>query len=187
MIESFKKILNETKLENFVYIYFFGHDTRGSEGHLVFVLFENNGFDCSYLRGEVLRTCLDTMVKKGLLVIFVLDCCFSGGVARIVDQRVDQRVDVRAVPYSALIDAASSQEFDPGIFSSESISRSARMLSDEWLLNSEGYIILSACGPHEKAKEIEIQKEKRRGHAGDKKSRTPKLAYTPKSAQWLNR
>lgn len=98
------------------------------------------------------------MVKKGLLGILVLDCCYSGSVARAADQRLD----VRAVAYSALIDAASPQEFDPGITASESTSRSARMLANQWLVDFNGYSILSACGPYEIAQEIEIQGETRK-------------------------
>lgn len=159
VIRSLKRILDKAKPGNFVYIHYSGHGTRRSDGHLAFVLFENTNLGSSYLVGEVLRKCLDMMVKKGLLVTLVLDCCHSGSVARTAEKRVD----VRAVAYNALVDAASPQEFDPGTSSSESNSRIIRILSNEWLLNPNEYTILSACGPHEKAEEIEIQGGERRG------------------------
>lgn len=159
VIRSLKRILDEAKPGNFVYIHYSGHGTRRDDGHLAFVLFENNALGSSYLMGEVLRTCLDRMVKKGLLVTLVLDCCYSGSVARATDQRAD----VRAVAYNPLIDAASPQEFDPGTPSSESTLRIFRMRSNEWLIDPKGYTILSACGPHEIAEEIEIQGGERRG------------------------
>lgn len=161
VIRSLNRIRNEAKPGNFVYIHYSGHGTRRDDGHLAFVLFENNHLGSSHLRGEDLRKCLDMMVKNGLLVTLVLDCCYSGSVARAADPRVH----VRAVPYSALVDAASPQEFDDmgSSSSSESTSRSARMLLDRWLVDPKGYSILSACGPHEIAEEIEIQGGGRRG------------------------
>ena len=67
VIQSLKRILNEAKPGNFVYIHYSGHGTR-CDDHLAFVLFENDDHGSRYLVGEVLRSCLDKMVKKGYLL-----------------------------------------------------------------------------------------------------------------------
>ena len=160
VIRSLKRILEKAKPGNFVYIHYSGHGTRRSNGHLALILFEDTGFGSSYLMGEVLRTCLDKMVKKGFLVTLVLDCCYSGSVARGGHQRGS---DVRAVAYNPVINAVSLQEFDLGFSNLDRPLRNSQMVPDQLLTNPDGYTILSACGPHETAEEIEIQGGERRG------------------------
>ncbi|RYP54108.1 hypothetical protein DL768_001110 [Monosporascus sp. mg162] len=156
VIKSLKRVITEARQGDFVYIHYSGHGTRRSEsaadtheksGNLAFVLFEDNEHGSSYLRGQVLANCLRKMVAQGLLVTLVLDCCYSGSVLRGSGQR---GVDVRAVDYNPVIDAASPHNLDTSSSNSDGTLRNSQML-DQWLVSPDGYTILSAYGPHKKA------------------------------------
>ncbi|RYP20117.1 hypothetical protein DL765_002959 [Monosporascus sp. GIB2] len=60
VIKSLKKVIMEARQGDFVYIHYFGYGTRRSEsavdahensGNLAFVLFEDNEYGSSYLKG----------------------------------------------------------------------------------------------------------------------------------------
>ncbi|KIM93226.1 hypothetical protein OIDMADRAFT_66070, partial [Oidiodendron maius Zn] len=168
VISTFVRVLEEAKAGDFVYIHYAGHGTRekSSErcahqaGNLAFVLFEDDEHGCSYLKGPLLAGCLRKMVEKGLLVTVVLDCCYSGSVLRGGKVR---GADVRAIDYNPAVDTASQQEALIGFCSPSNPFRNATIPTDQWLVNPEGYTILSACGPHERAWEIKIKGQKRIG------------------------
>ncbi|RYP45912.1 hypothetical protein DL769_011426 [Monosporascus sp. CRB-8-3] len=166
VIKSLKRVLEKAKQGDVVYIHYSGHGTRRNEsagdtyeksGNLAFVLFEDNEHGSSYLRGQVLANCLHKIVTQGLLVTLVLDCCYSGSVLRGNGQR---GVDVRAVDYDPVIDAASPHELDTDSSNSDGTLRNSQM-PDQWLVKPDGYTIPSACSPHEKAWELEIEGERR--------------------------
>lgn len=98
------------------------------------------------------------MVERGLLVTLILDCCYSGSVLRA--GRV-QGADVRAIEYNPAVEAASPQ--DPGPFGSDSTLRNAQIPLDQWLVNPNGYTILAAYAPHERAWELKTEGGERRG------------------------
>ncbi|KAL7800907.1 hypothetical protein V8C43DRAFT_272845, partial [Trichoderma afarasin] len=101
------------------------------------------------------------MVEKGLLVTVVLDCCFSGSVLRT---RNVQGAGIRSVDYDPAIAAAVSSDHQD-YSSSCGVDYPLRdsTLRDQWLVNPDGYTILSACGPHEIARELKLSTGERRG------------------------
>jgi len=163
---SLKKITNEAKPGDFVYIHFSGHgtqeETTSSEeysnkdtGDLALVLFDQftaNGV--RYLHGRELANLLSKMVNKGLLVTVILDCCFSGSVIRRNER---EKNGVRAMVYDSAVDTAYPQQLDPSISLcvGGTTLRNAR-IRPNWLINPDGYIILTACGPHEVAQELTL-------------------------------
>ena len=135
-----------------IYIHFSGHGTRISgTGEFALVLYHDSPRGSKYLRGSELARVLDKMAGYGMHVTLVLDCCFSAGVTR-TDQSV--KLGTRFIEYDPIIDAesAASECFDLGI---EDIVRDSALKLDR-LLDPKGYTIITACGPHEVAREIEF-------------------------------
>jgi hypothetical protein len=146
---------------DYVYIHFSGHGTRGvpqsqfsnySTGDLALVLLdrtpENN---VKYLWGPTLAIALKAMVDKGLVVSLVLDCCFSASVFRRKDSAV------RFLPFDASVDDEIVTDLTIGDGSTQPAGSAARDVSmlPNWLINPDGYAIITACGPNELAREIE--------------------------------
>jgi hypothetical protein len=166
---SLARITTEAKSGDLVYIHYSGHGTQtpstSSEysdkdtGDLALVLFDDI-LGSRYLKGLDLAYLLNEMVKKGLLVTLVLDCCFSGSVVRHGDPK---DAGIRAVNYDYAVDAAYPQKLrtspDHQVGSPQ---RDAHMLP-KWLVDPDGYTILTACGPHEKAHELEFEGGERNG------------------------
>lgn len=159
VMAALEKIRDRAKPRDHVYIHFSGHGSRfepSSEysnlvaGDLALnLLADNNSLDIRYLPGLELAYLLNSMVIKELLVTLILDCCFSGSVIRDDDAS-------RFLP------------FDPDIVKKYPVDES-RILNVErgltlrdmtmrpsWIVNPDGYAILTACGPHEKAYEIKF-------------------------------
>jgi hypothetical protein len=166
VVSRLTRVLDKAKPGDFVYIHYSGHGTKtpgmaqstnSSIGELALVLFEHDEIGSSYLRGRHLAGALQKMVKKGLLVTLVLDCCFSGSVVRNSDCH---DLDVRSIDYNAEIDVSNNKEYEESLFDVASTWRDSR-LERSWLLDPDGYTILSACGPHEKAWELEAEGERR--------------------------
>lgn len=162
VVFSLKRVLDAANPGDFVYVHYSGHGTKtpslAQSGHssareLALVLFEDDGIGCSYLRGRHLAGALQKMVEKGLLVTLVLDCCFSGSAVRNSDWC---GFDIRSIE----VDVADTQENDGNLFNAPSTGRDSRM-EESWLIDPNGYTILSACGPHEKAWELEAEGERR--------------------------
>ncbi|KAK4457495.1 caspase domain-containing protein [Cladorrhinum samala] len=165
VIKKLKRVLEKAKRGDFVYLHYSGHGTRQRgersthpAGNLEFVLFEDDEHGCSYLNGQILANCLRKMVRQGLLVTVVLDCCHAGSVLRA--GRV-QGADIRSIDYNPAVGAASLQDLDP--FGSDNTLRNAQIPLDQWLVNPDGYTILAACAPNEKAWELQIEGGERRG------------------------
>ena len=166
---SLKRITDESKPGDFVYIHYSGHGTEKKSncsehsnkdtGDLALVLFHPDG--SRYLHGLELACLLKEMVNKGLLVMLVLDCCFSGSVVRHSDR---ENTGIRAISYDFATDAAYPQK--PYTCNGHQIGfdtlRDAHVLP-KWLVDPDGYIVLSACGPHEKAHELRFDEDKRTG------------------------
>ncbi|KAI1378451.1 caspase domain-containing protein [Hypoxylon crocopeplum] len=166
VVSSFEKITAKASSGDFVYIHFSGHGTaieprseysNSSSGDLALVLLEGiRGTDIRYLRGLELAHLLRKMVEKKLVVTLILDCCFSGGVVRVNDL-------VRFLPYDSAVDKEYPPLFgqSPGLEDEAILSpfRGASMRPN-WLINPDGYTILAACRPSEKAKEVTVNKQK---------------------------
>jgi hypothetical protein len=172
VIASLRRVLEKAKQGDFVYIHYSGHGRRwkGAEkdveksihrsGNLALVLFKDKKHGSSYLMGPDLANCLRKMVAQGLFVTVVLDCCYSGSIMRSSNL---QGVSVQAVDYNPTIDAVSPQVSYPGPFESDNTLRNAQVPLEQLLIDPERYMILSACGPHETAWEIEIEEGQRTG------------------------
>ncbi|KAI1074282.1 caspase domain-containing protein [Whalleya microplaca] len=168
VISGLMRVLELANPGDSVYLHYSGHGVRipsdvqsesGNTEELALVLFENDEIGSRYLRGAHLASALRKMVDKGLIVTVVLDCCFSGSVKRLGDWQDGQ---MRCIDYSANVDNASTQLDDVGLWSEESTFRNSE-IEKTWLINPDGYIILSAAGPYENAYEVDIEGHGRNG------------------------
>ncbi|KAF3938052.1 hypothetical protein ABW19_dt0202271 [Dactylella cylindrospora] len=145
-----------------VYIHFSGHGTRvGGNGPLALVLYHPRGRGVSYLRSMELARAIDKMVKLGMRVTLVLDCCFSASTHRAGNF---QRNKIRFIEYDAVADA----ESDPAVNSfieEDAHAHGVRTstFQPDRLLDPTGYTVIAACGPNENAWEIELSDGVRRG------------------------
>jgi hypothetical protein len=161
---SLKKTTSLAEPGDFVYIHYSGHGTtikpsressNWSTRDLALVLLEvTDRTNMRYLRGLELAYLLRDMVEKRLTVTLVLDCCFSGSVLR-------KDSLVRYLSYDPKIDAAypPNPSYEPE--ASHPAYRNASMRPN-WLVNPDGYSILTACGPTEIAKELVLNKNGQR-------------------------
>ncbi|KAF2655952.1 hypothetical protein K491DRAFT_757893, partial [Lophiostoma macrostomum CBS 122681] len=164
VMSRLKHITSSANTGDFVYIHFSGHGTtihsdpsKRLLGDLALVLLDvTDKSVIRYLRGFDLAHILKRMVEKGLVVTLVLDCCFSGSVVR-------NDPLVRYLEYDLGADAAYPQLSSfPSAEDYPEAYRSASMRSN-WLVNPDGYTILTACGPTEIAKEIVFNDGQRQG------------------------
>ena len=150
---------------DFVYFQFSGHDARkpaDSAGYaeqdnsdIALVLFNKDELHPSqgsrYLRGLELARLLKDMVKKGLILTIVLDCCHSDSITRgpissmIREVDWDDSVDA-AYPPAALIES-------PPLARDLPFQRNAYWKFD-WLQNHRLFTLLTACSPLERPYEI---------------------------------
>ncbi|KAF5964987.1 hypothetical protein FBULB1_12494 [Fusarium bulbicola] len=163
VLKQLRIIIDSAKPGDHVYIHFSGHGTQlpsdGNVGETGFgelglVLYDNGEHGASYFRGRFLAQALKIMVDKGLVVTVALDCCFSGAVTR------GDRV--RAMKYDPSLDAdraEQEQEWKDAL----GIPGRDGSIGRDWIVNPEGYTIITACGPHEKAMELLINKSQKRG------------------------
>ena len=158
---AFEEVIQSAKAGDSVYVHYSGHGTRErpnersynkSTGDLALVVLSGEAQKPEkYLWGRSLAYLLNAMVKKGLVVTLVLDCCFSASIYRT-------NPCVRFLAYDPEMGSIAQSEpdwkFHDCPFES-STSRDVSMLPN-WLINPEKYAILVACGPHEEAGEIEF-------------------------------
>lgn len=156
------RIINNAKCGDRVYIHYSGHGTkvlsRDRRLECALVLLECNGRETRCLRSGILVRKLDEMAAKGLLVTLVLDCCFSGGIIR----SNDSNFDVRFLEYDTTVDSGAPQELDTTFSQPSSTLRDASIENNDWLVNPNDYMVLTACAPEELAFEIKVH-DKRRG------------------------
>ncbi|KAJ4244165.1 hypothetical protein NW762_014546 [Fusarium torreyae] len=143
-----------------VYVHYSGHGTRfnpGSKfsnqhtGDLALALLNGEkGESIRELGGHRLAMALNAMVRKGLVVTVVLDCCFAASVYR------HDSSNVRFIPIDPDLVSAFSVANDPVTQNEEPLGSGFRDVSmlPNWLINPNGYALLAACGPHEQANEI---------------------------------
>ena len=164
IVTSLKNVLAKAKPNDIVYIHYSGHGTRtpnlserryNKARELALVLFEDNDCGSSYLRGSHLAGALRNMVKKGLFVTLVLDCCFSGSIIRDSN---GPSFDVRSVEYNAEIDISGAQESEESVF--DVVDEARIYMEEDWLVNPKGFTALTGCGPHERAWELENNGER---------------------------
>lgn len=167
VVGTLNHITCQAKEGDFVYIHFSGHGTayrppppssptrtfsNPSTGDLALNLLQEGGSNVHYLRGSELAYSVRAMVDKKLIVTLVLDCCFSGSVMR-------DDASIRYLDYDPQIDATYPTSTEHSLdFEDEprhSVYRSAS-LSPNWLIKPDGYTVITACGPTEVAKEIQV-------------------------------
>ena len=171
--DKLKYITQKASPDDIVWIHYSGHGTLRPTNTSEFVYQEGYGTDAAlvllepnaqrgvrYLRGIELALLLDDMVHKGLKLTVVLDSCHSGSISRGEDSVV------RGIPWNVDVDS----EFPlPVPVLSRSLASKKKIFRDTattsyWLLHPQGYTLLAACGPHERAKEIMLkEKQQYRG------------------------
>lgn len=151
-----KRIIENSKSGDHVYIHYSGHGTRVNDKgrrYLALLLLDDDGCKSRYFRtSRNLAPDLQKMVEKGLRVTLVLDCCFSGRVARNSDYH---GFDVRFLEYDPISDSAAIHEEEITPLDTMNILRDGS-IETGWLINPAGYTILSACAPDQNAFEIEV-------------------------------
>ena len=179
---SVRYITSLAKAGDFVYLHFSGHGTtrepskdpsnlsiegmasvpskfsNPSTGDVALAILEvSTEIETRYLRGEELASLIKMMVNKGLIVTLVLDCCFSGSVVR-------DDSSIRYLKYDPKVDAA----YPPASWlstegrASRTVYRNASMRSN-WLIDPDGYTILTACGPTETTQDLVDREGQRHG------------------------
>lgn len=151
-ISAIERVTLQAKTGDFVYIHYSGHGTQKPPcgefsdkitGDLALVLLSETENKSTCLWGFELAGLLKAMVDKGLVVTLVLDCCFSASVYRRHDPAI------RFLDYDPKLDSAHPlAERSPGVTDGYAAYRDASMRSN-WLVDPEGYTILTACGPRE--------------------------------------
>jgi hypothetical protein len=144
-----------------VYLHFSGHGTRKeavskfsneTTGDLALVLLDGeHARETRGYGGHQLAMVLNAMVKKGVIVTVVLDCCFAASIYRL------DRPNIRFMPLNEIdfvIDDSTPCEMEEDHSGYRDISARSN-----WLMDPKGYAILAACGPQEEASEISCHEE----------------------------
>ncbi|KAF4952488.1 hypothetical protein FGADI_6722 [Fusarium gaditjirri] len=146
-------VINEGHEGDHVYIHYSGHGTQQkvtdsgkAKKALGLVVSQPTDTHPKVFPGTTMRGAINCMVRKGMLVTAVLDCCFSGDVLR----QSPIRSASRYLPYDSSMDESFNME-NP--FVGESL-RGAGLATGESLLDPDGYSILTACGIDEEAGEV---------------------------------
>ncbi|KAM7217477.1 hypothetical protein V8F06_007108 [Rhypophila decipiens] len=154
VVSRLSKIIEQAKDGHFVYIHFSGHGERIPVIEHRFPAVALTLLD-KPLYGKVLRSALILMVKKKIHVTLVLDCCFSGSVLRSSEQ--DPAV-VRFLERHKKADRGSFVD-DPFSIGMHDL-RTAKSVSRS-VLEPDGYTVITACGPHEVARELVVDGDRR--------------------------
>ncbi|KAK4233730.1 caspase domain-containing protein [Achaetomium macrosporum] len=164
--DNVSKALNSIKERSrpgdFVYIHYSGHGTRLPNGQMALVLY-NADLNTPYssFPGRLLGGLLQRLAAKGVFVTLVLDCCFSGGILRSDNL---QGAEARSIDYNPLLDAHADQDANKLPMDVEHTFRDSSIHLENWLVNPEGYTILSATSPYDTAWELTLNETgERRG------------------------
>jgi hypothetical protein len=166
MVSAFRQITEVAQPSDQIYIHYSGHGGRtktmlpslkrhGIDEALVPA---NIGLsDARYLRDVEMAYLLQEMVKKGLLVTLVLDCCHSGGLTRREENNIAVRglgtIDTTPRPQESLV---ASEEDLARIWHNATG-------SSGWLPKQKGYVLLAACLSYEKAYEFAFDGKQKNG------------------------
>ncbi|KAF3927879.1 hypothetical protein ABW20_dc0105084 [Dactylellina cionopaga] len=144
-----------------VYIHFSGHGTRiGKDEVHALVLYHPIHGKC-YLRTTLLANRLEKMVKQGMHITVVLDCCYSAS-ARRGDNL--QTGGTRFVEYDPTADDHDETKLSGwSLYQEVSDGLRDSTLKVNRILNPNGYTVIAACGPDEKASELKFDGGLHRG------------------------
>jgi hypothetical protein len=171
MVAAFRRLAEEAKAGDRVYIHYSGHGARtpteypGIKGRMArdeaLVPCDIGAPGSRYLRDLELATLVQLLVQRELLVTLVLDCCHAGGAMR-------SRAVARGVPWADL-DPAPSAVADPetmtriwGPARMEEVAYRGLSLQS-WNALSKGYALFAACRPDETAFEYPFDKREPQG------------------------
>ncbi|KAL2011083.1 hypothetical protein VTN00DRAFT_3801 [Thermoascus crustaceus] len=146
VVAGLERIIQHAKEGDIVYLQYSGHGTQipgfpvdsngdQSKGDFALILVDKvQGH--SYFRGIDLAHMLVRMVKRGLQVTMVLDCCFSGSMPR---HGYTDGASIRSVLYDLAFDRTASgwRHESRRIDQSSSSLRDARILP-KWLIDPDG-------------------------------------------------
>ncbi|KAK7946896.1 uncharacterized protein PG986_011217 [Apiospora aurea] len=155
VVSTILAVASAATVGNFVYMHYSGHGcskrTQSADylDDVALVLLGEGQIPVQYLWGEELSSYIKLMIDNGLIVTLVLDCCFSGAVSRTDEP------EVRFLPHDPAIDPGTSNMQMRGPLDAASYpgNRHVSMLPN-WLLNPDGYTILTACGPNEQTEGV---------------------------------
>lgn len=169
VVSRLKEIILKACPGDTVFIHYSGHGTRitipEEKGgrrllKLALVLFEPTTPYRSYFRGAHMSKAIQKMVEKGVSVTLVLDCCFSGSVHR--RHYGAEATTVRATEFSFKDDIVQHDDFESPEYLDLGVHRDAHVVP-QWLVNPDGYAVVTACGPHEIAEELVLDDGQRAG------------------------
>lgn len=118
------------------------------------IVLSKDGSQEEEFNGFSLAIRLKKLVNQGLKLTLILDCCFSGHVYRqsnlpgstVRTSSRQPRMENCGIDYN---DPQYRQGSAPQI-------RDTGLLSEDWFINPGQYTIITACGPHERAEEIDV-------------------------------
>ncbi|EWG54442.1 hypothetical protein FVEG_17320 [Fusarium verticillioides 7600] len=154
-----KTIIKEGLSRNIhhVYIHFSGHGTDSSDGTFALSLFDPGPLGRVRFLTDHLATALQRITRQGIRVTVVLDCCFSGSMKRSSDVSASH---VRFIEHDPSEDLMETE--NPFLEADTEGSRQA-YLNLPHLLDPKGYVVITACGPRENAREVKLENGKRHG------------------------
>lgn len=162
VIKALNNIKERSRPGDFVYIHYSGHGTQLPDGQMALVLYDADlNTPYASFPGRLLGGLLQRLAAAGVFVTLVLDCCFSGGILRSDSL---QGAEARSIDYDPLLDARADQDANDLPMDVDHILRDCLIHSDDWLVNPEGYTILSATSPYDTAWELTLNESgERRG------------------------
>ncbi|KAI0529880.1 caspase domain-containing protein [Xylaria digitata] len=162
IITALKNIVKSASPGDHFHFHFSGHGTKREKSEheyqdadgadAALVLFDDStSTKARYFRGIELANILDGMLSNKLVVSLVLDCCHSGSVSRDAS-------GTRCVPWDDVTSAESPINVAmPQLRQTHTPSRFRDGDADNhWLLTPENYALITACGSHERTKEITV-------------------------------
>lgn len=151
---SFKRILDQARQGDHVYIHYSGHGSRRlTDRAMALELLDPETFQTQYIYGTVLRNAIKRMIENDLDVTLVLDCCFSGSALR-AGQMGD--AGLRYLEHDPNLDILSNLTDPWGDAGPVDVVRDADICFAR-LLDPNRYTILAASGPDQFAFELDFE------------------------------
>lgn len=171
VVTALEFVMRSAGQGDFVYIHFSGHGHRldpiakfsnTATGDLALVLLQDEtDFKGRCLGGPRLAIMLNTLVRNGVVLTITLDCCYAGSVYRHDEEKDD--TGTRCLPFTSAMYTQYLKDNYAADLYLDNTNGAGEMrngsLRSNWLLDPAGYVILSASGILEEAREIELKGE----------------------------
>jgi hypothetical protein len=166
IICAFKHVIKEAKAGDLFHFHYSGHGVRaktqypkrkGRNGFDEALVPWNVGCGGRYLLDVEVARLLDCLVKKGVVMTVVFDCCYSGSVSRARESGMTENLIVRGLEDDddrVLDTTPRDTHSDPFTHESQSGNNDTNEVDSSWILKSGGYELLAACGADEQAHEL---------------------------------